>query len=808
MDSATRARVAEGICRREYSLLLGAGASIGSLGGNGEPLPNGPQLRDKLISEFSIHTEGQVISLSRAYAAAQRRDSQRLEQFIRGQFTNCRPDWQHLLANFEWHRIWTLNVDDVIETVYSEKHIQFNRFNWTSAFRDASRARCQIVHLHGFAKDSTNHDPMYSELVFSVQEYVAALKDPRAWHAVFVDEFAERPFIILGASLADEFDLQQALASSAAATTRGFPSVIVLKEVTELERDELSSMGLIVVESDAHSFISVLQADVEKHLTELGGLYGQRLDPQATRFLQQFVDLRQYQPYHGNNTRHFYSGYEPHWRNILDKDDARLETTEKSLVNIRKDGIPEDVQQAVHVLTGNSGTGKSTGLLRIASQLIADGLPTFQFRGEEDLDIVATIHWLNRMPGTVLIFDGCADFAHSIGKLAEECASSGTRLLVVGAERSRRQSILEQGIDHKFLHLRKEYEYKLLSDEDIDCLIDKLASRRRLGHVTRLNRSQQCQYFRKTASRRLFEGMADLEGGLGFKARIQVNFKRVESEQLKRLYAACSIAYQFGYPLPIGMSSQIAGLPAKELECLLSRDEQGLMLIGSNGVRLPHRITAALVVQSALSLEERFDAMQLLMFALAPHIDVKAIANLTRPYRLLGRLMDQDSVMRIVGPIYGRHLYEAMQEPYDWNGRYWDQRALFESRLGNDSQARSYAEHSLQIHRHPFALNTLGTVLGRIALKNGDAYTLRGAVENLRYARDERRWESSAHPYMTFFTTVINFGQTWGISAIPTQIRNAFNDWHLHASRSSVFSNPSGEGQLRTFQRDWLYLAT
>ena len=206
-------------------------------------------------------------------------------------------------------------------------------------------------------------------------------------------------------------------------------------------------------------------------------------------------------------------------------------------------------------------------------------------------------------------------------------------------------------------------------------------------------------------------------------------------------------------------------------------------------------------------MDERFVAVQSLMLALAPHIDVGAIVSLTRQYRLLRRLMDQESVMRLLGPIHGRTLYEVMQGSYDWNGRYWDQRALFESELGNHAQARSYAEHSLQIHHHPFALNTLGTVLGRIAVQDGDPDTLREAIRNLEYARDQRRWDASEHPYVTFFTTMIKFGQAWGVAAIPTQLRSVFTEWFNRASNSSVFSSAYAERQLKTFQRDWLYLA-
>ena len=808
MTSSIPPKVIEGVYRNEYSLLLGAGASIGSLGGDQQPLPSGPDLRDILVDRFSIPTEGHTITLPRAYAAARRTNSEQLEAFIRYRFTNSTPDWQHALAYFRWHRIWTLNIDDLVENVYRARDLDFDRFDWTSRFRDTANSTRQIIHLHGYAKSLSRPLSDVSDVVFSVSEYVTTLTDPRAWHAVFTDEFTERPFIVLGASLIEEFDLQQALTASAAAESRGYPSIIVLRSVTQLEREELEALGLIVIESTASAFIELLRSQIEIYQTRVQGLYKQHLTPQIARFLQQFRDLRQFEPPSSDLTRHFYAGYEPHWRNILDNDDAARLVTERSLTAIRQTAQRADTHQTIFVLTGSAGTGKSTGLLRIARSLVADGLPTFEFRADEDLDINAVIQWLRAAPDTVLLFPECADFADSLRELAQKCSLSEQTLLVVGAERSDRRRQLRQKIDEAHLRLESEFEYGLLTDYDIGSLVAKLGSRRRLGHITRRNVYQQHAYFRTTASRRLFEGMANLEGGQGFRIRIKDDYNRIHNSHLKRLYAATSIGYYFGHPVPLGIAAKVSQLPVKELERLLTGGEHDYVLIEEKGVRPPHRFTAELVVKSALDGDDRYDAVRRIALAVAPHLDIAASRILTRPYRLLRPLLYHGNVLWLVGEHRGRELYETIQEAYDWNGRYWDQRALFESELGNHPQARSYAENSLRIHRHPFAFNTLGTVLGRIAIRNGDVPTLREAVDNLRYSRDGRRWEASEHPYVTFFTTMIKFGETWGLSAIPMTLRNNFNEWLHDARRTGVFLSTEEQDSLQEFQADWLYLAT
>ena len=644
MDEQLLAKIAEGVHRREYSLLLGAGASIGSLGGDNKTLPSGPELRDLLVDAFSIPTEGREIELQRAYAAAKRSDSDQLEQFIRNRFTNCKPTWQHLLTEFDWHRIWTLNIDDTVEVAYRSQNVQIDRFNWTSTFRDTATSKNQIIHLHGFAKDALDSDTSESDVVFSMAQYISTLQDPRSWHTVFTDEFAERPIIVLGASLADEFDLHQALSNSGSESTRGFPSVIVLNRLSTLDTDELLSYGLIPIESDARIFMERLQQQIVAHRSAIENYYHQGVNDKLSRFLQQFIDLRRYRPQQSERTRHFYEGFDPHWRNIIDDDDAIFEATRKALATIRDAAMQGETKQAVYVLTGGRGSGKSTGLLRVADGLIAAGFFAFHFRGDEDLDIEATIEWLRNNPKTALVFNDCADFAASLRDLAERCGSLSLNLLIVGCERSSRHKFLEQKIGRAHLNPGVDHEYSLLSDQDIVSLVDKLGSRRRLGSITRRTQSQRYTYFRATASRLLFEGMANLEGGVGFRQRIRAEYSGLEEPHLKRLYAAASIAYQFGYSVPLGVASKVSGLSVRQVIALLEQTGHDQLLLDENGVRLPHRFTAALVVSSALSTEDKFGAVYRLAFALAPHVDIRAIRGLSRAYRLVRRLMHQDTI--------------------------------------------------------------------------------------------------------------------------------------------------------------------
>ena len=695
-----------------------------------------------------------------------------------------------------------------MENVYRERGINADPFDWTSSHRDTHDSPHQIIHLHGFVDRSSTPDEMARKLIFSFSDYASSVSDPQAWHTVFTSEFADLPFIILGATLSEEFDLIQALRSgSNSDSVRGLPSIIVLSSVSDFHRDELNSYGLQVVEADAHTFMQKLKATFQQLQLVLGEEYGHPLTPELSRFLQQFVDLRRYEPIPNADRHDFYAGYEPLWSDIQADDDSIIETTERSFSSITDSFAAEEGSQQIHLLTGRSGTGKSTGLLRIAQHAISQGKSPFIYREDEALDVKATIAWLNAAPNTVLFFDNCGEFAESLMNLATECEATGISLLVIGAERNIRRKHLQDKIAGRFLRMTPDYEYRSLTNRDIEALIVKLDRRGRLGQLTRISQPGRRNYFIREASRLLFDGMAGLEGGQGFQDRIRGTYQHLGNEPLKTIYAASSISYSLGYPLTMGLASQMTRLPARHVREILAYSRQDVMVVTPQGIRPPHRITARRVVEYALAEEEKFDIVQQLLFALAPHVDKRASQTRTRHYRLLARLMDMETIVRLAGTEKCRQIYESIQDAYDWNGRYWEQRALYESSLENHTRARSYAERSLRLSPHPFAFNTLGTILGRIAIDNADPDTLGISIDALRSARDARNWDASEHPYITFFSTMIRYGQNWGLASIPMTVQYHWLDWHQRARQEVFFSHARGIEQLQNFQGEWRRLS-
>lgn len=800
-------KVAEGLPHTEYSLLLGAGASVGAVGGNGVPLPTGADLCNALVKDFGIDTGGEAIPLSAAYDYLQRHNREEVSSYLRDWFSGCQPSWQHLLGEFNWNRIWTLNIDDVVEQSFRKAGRLVESVSWKERFSAGkSIASPQVIHLHGLAERLGGQNQETDALVFSLSDYAREIANPRAWHKVFHDEFSCKPFLIIGARLTEEIDLIETLAGgSTARASTGYPSVVVVPDINPIRRDQLEAAGFVIVENDGESFIRQLLNRYREVVSGLASLYGPGT-PGSGKFQQQFINLRSYEP-HDRGAGDFYSGYQPTWNTILSENDALLDKTNEASSKLIRLMDEEHVCQKILFLTGNPGSGKSTALLRIAADLKGTGAHPFLFRGDEYMDVDATIEWLKAVPRTVLLFDDFADHSSTLHNLSERCKAESVKMLAVASDRSARRPIIRDRIDSQYLDPSDAFWYGRLTNDDVERIIAKLHSRGRLGIITRRNPEGQRRHFVESANRSLFDAMSELEGGAGFRATVQDIYETLPTEGLKKLYVAACLCYDQSIPVPTGIAANLAGVDAKGLVSILENQCNGILVLTRAGIRPPHRITASLVV-STLVPAVRAEVSFALARSLAPHVDVRAIRSGTREYRLVRHLMNHEVVIRDNnGEHAGRDWYEGLRHYYDWNGRYWDQRALFESRYGQHETARSYAERSIQVHPHSFGYNTLGTVLLRTAIRQGSVNSLNDGIKNLDRAKDFPDWGPREHPFTTFFTSLIRYAEEWGIAKVPQEARSDWNNWYREAQSSPVFSTVASRSRLDNWQREWLQLS-
>ena len=95
-------------------LFLGAGFSFSGKAKDGGNIPIGNTIAEKLIS-FAKLTASSSRPLSRIYdAAIEKTSKQEVNEFLRIQYVGCQSTWQQIIPSFLWKRIYTTNIDDLL----------------------------------------------------------------------------------------------------------------------------------------------------------------------------------------------------------------------------------------------------------------------------------------------------------------------------------------------------------------------------------------------------------------------------------------------------------------------------------------------------------------------------------------------------------------------------------------------------------------------------------------------------------------------------------------------------------------------
>jgi len=779
-------RLMRGIARSRYQVLLGAGASASSQDRYGNRLPSGYGLRDDIASAFGLPAATDK-SLKRVYQLAQGRtanDGRSMQEYLQDRFTGAQPaPWYNDLLSMQWDGLWTLNIDDCVEraanSLGANRRQEVVSISWTDRHRQADQRRDEVllIHLHGKASRAKRDD----ELIFDISSYVNALTSQHRWLKIFGDEFPAKPFIIVGASLDEEIDLQGIIEEG-----RPFgehPSIIVLRSIDDFQFGEYQKYGLTPVRATAEDFFSAVKAALPAFIDELAPDENQQLSnapTEAIRFLGQWRRMSLSGTVRRDERHDLYLGHEPRWSDALAGRISHRDLTNRLVRDLTASRAPG--QHAVSLLTGESFSGKSTIFLAVAHKLIGEGYEPHVFSKEEAFDREAIKYWLRRYPRSVLLLDSASDFAYDVADLLEDLEGSDLTLRLLLVERDSRA-------DHLRYQLSAfDYDQARLADRltnsEVNALIDLLEKKRRLGVLTTMSKSQRASYF-SDHDRKLFSSMAELEDGRGFHQRVRDEFDSANSSAAKNLLAVVGLASRLGYALPLDIVKTASGLTAAEVDQVVRTELGDILVIENAAVSARHRIFGELLL-AYLPKEMRKDAIVRLALAVAPHVSPVAISMATIYYRLVRALMGRALLLEILDQDHLATLavFSQIEDAYSWNARFWEQRALIGSDAEKYEQAFSWAQQGVATKSDARSLTTLGVVLMQRALHEAEG----GLWPTDWYERaeeqlaDARRLEGTRaeYPIDTFFRYTMRL-----VDAVPKrdaalngQLKTLWQNWY------------------------------
>ncbi|WP_257385312.1 hypothetical protein [Tahibacter caeni] len=812
-------QLVEGVLEGDYHLLLGAGFSCSAISANsGETLPTGWGLSERINKDFSLgFSESELGNLKEVYEDAIHSENcgrKRLSNYLKSIFLNTVPTWHYKVLKFRWARIWNLNIDDVLDNAQKNPLCDYriNVTNWQDRLKAdvAGSTEIQVIHLHGRAKLL---DEELRGLIFSLEEYAGALLGHGSWHSEFWSNWYQRPFLVVGATLREEFDLEIALergTNSYEATGRS--TIAVLKSVDSRQRKKLERRNIAVAECSAEVFFEALQSDLDQFLVENPGRSAGALST-ATQisFIQQFDTLSLTENRQRNN-RDFFGGDEPTWQDILANKDAFLHKTEEA-----SEYLFEDAQGTtdlrVALLSGSPASGRSSALFRLARVAISHGKRPYIFREEKSIDTESIATWLAANPNSILIFDNAGDFGEGIGDLLKKIEAHGTRAVVILAERDARTEALRSDLNFD----ARIFVYRTIHRNDVERVRERRLTFGRMGQATEWSIKEWRDFFLKDHSGDLFSSLSALEGGGGFRRRMDQEYQRLTgtlTTSQVNVLAGAALTHRLGYSLPTAIATQLMKGSGQQGD--LTKDFReifgDILVVDRNGFRLRHRQLADHFVKDYLNIPLIYNVTKNIAALISPLLNPQVMGNRTYSYRLLRAMMDRRVVLALFGQNTraAREWYSELSTHYSWNGRYWDQRALLESDAGSHDTAYSFSKRSVSLHRHAFSLNTLGVVRCRAAVQPNitpdDAWDFfsEGNAALLDSRSNPGSGELREHPYITFFTYALQLRNLLKERpSFRSKLASMWEDW-MHSADRIATSQSSFENKLRDFRSDWL----
>lgn len=269
--------------------------------------------------------------------------------------------------------------------------------------------------------------------------------------------------------------------------------------------------------------------------------------------------------------------------------------------------------------------------------------------------------------------------------------------------------------------------------------------------------------------------------------------------------------HRFGFSLPLRAALISSGLQLGTFKTILDDHlkAEGILVRDYTGIRLRHRVLSEYAWHDSFNEDERYQAMSSVVEALAPLVNPGVISAKGIEHLILREVLDQEQVSLSIGS-KALDFYEKHEPALEWSSRYWDQRALLESRIeGHFPKAYSYSQKAVSLERHPYAYTSLGT----ICMTHCTRLVTKNRMEAMKYFYEGEEalsaaWnlaassgKASEHPFVKFFASATQMFRK--LDSRDTEfdaVLQLYRIWVQRAKDSAAFATSYGQKRLREVQ--------
>lgn len=397
---------------------------------------------------------------------------EKLYDFLINTFKGAHPDpsndFHKYIQNYEWRKIYTLNIDDLIENIYEAEEKPLLVQNEAN-IKDNEKGITELYKLHGCVNKRENG------FIFSSDEYISMIENADFKLKEFANDYYKSDVIFVGTEL-DEDDisyiLNNYLKSGYKHNKRCFyvsPSVKP-KLLSKIQSDPTSC----IVNWNTETFLKELSKGVQKREEEVQNFI--HLKDRGLISVDEKIKNKKmyYSPI-------LYTGYEPFFEDILDNWDIpypKYEEHKQELLNL-------DYSTIIAVY-GSAYVGKTCVAKRIIVDLYNQGFVAIEFRMENSMDFFLLQKYIkNHVKGTrfAILVEDAAQMYKRLYDFIEKDEMKEYIIIFVTTSNiihyiSKRHELLLH--DYKELYIKPELTYKFSVN-----IYEKLANKNRLGILSK-----------------------------------------------------------------------------------------------------------------------------------------------------------------------------------------------------------------------------------------------------------------------------------------------------------------------------------
>ena len=560
----------------EAILFLGAGATHGAMGPNGEKPLDANALRDHLAEKF---LGGSLKERSLAEVAEYAKNEASLNEVqlaVCSVFKPLRPaDFHELIPEFRWHAIITTNYDFIVEQAYTNCSKPLQQLITIIRNGDALAAKSTLgdamqvpyLKLHGCLSATNDSD---IPLILSTEEYARHQKGRKSLFDMFSSWAQSRPIIFCGYNIGDP-NIQQILFNLGDQSINRPQYAVVSPSLDEFDIRYWQSRRFVPIKQTFESFIRELDKQIPRRLRILSTLRtpnassiqsrivrGQPSEKLLVYLEKELVHVRKGMPVSGVDPKDFFRGRGNSWFPIRDKLDIERGVTDEILYDAVLEA-PQDNRFQAYLITGHAGSGKSITLRRVAWNAATD-YDKLAFWLEETGTLRATkIRELNNLFDE-RIFVFIEDVVPRIRDIEDFCHMAVREEIPVtvflGA-RTNEWNVVGENLEAT---VTKNYELKRLKDVEINQLLASLERHNCLGHLETLPQEERVKYFRRAMGRQLLVALHEATSGRSFEDIVIDEFNNIVPREAKLLYLDVCTFHRFKVGLRAGLVSRVSGI--------------------------------------------------------------------------------------------------------------------------------------------------------------------------------------------------------------------------------------------------------